>query len=123
MRNIKKAGSYFTKIANILLLAVTINIIFFIVITQAQSPEAIAADFPRSVAPVYTVQAKDDIQRQQSIVEKINENIKIRSYAINFLICLNSFLTILLIYYLYKAADCLINYDIKEEVKEPNIQV
>jgi len=55
--------------------------------------------------------ANFDRERQQAIAEKINENIKIRSYAINVLICLNSFLTILLKYYLYKAANCFIEYD------------
>jgi hypothetical protein len=122
MGNIKKAGSYFLKVANILLIAITINALFFIYIKQAPLPEAIAADFPATMSSDPIENANFDRERQQVIAEKINENIKIRSYAINVLICLNSFLSILIIYNLYIAANCLIEYDKREKVEELNIQ-
>jgi hypothetical protein len=120
MKNIKKAGSYFMNVTNILILATIINIIFFIVLTQAPPQEAVAADFPETVSSDPIAQANYDFQRQQAIAEKINENIKTRSYAINVLICLNSFLTILLIFHLYKAANCLLEYD-KNEKKDDKL--
>jgi hypothetical protein len=122
MENIKKAGGYFYKIANILILATIINIIFFIVINQAPSPEAIAADFPTRVSTDSREDANYNLQRQQAIAEKINEKIKERSYTINALIGINLFLTILIIFHLYFAANCLIEYDKIGKVEEPNIQ-
>ena len=127
MVKIKEAGSYFIKVANILLIAITINVLFFIYIKQAPSPEAIVADFPATYAVGLDFNsleenAKLDRERQQAIAEKINENIKIRSYAINVLIGLNLFLSILIIYNIYNAANCLNEYDKIEKVEEPNIQ-
>ena len=122
MENIKKAGGYFYKIANILILATIINIIFFIVIKQAPTPEAIAADFPTIESTYSPEVANYNLQRQQAIAEKINEKIKERSFTINALIGINLFLTILIIFHLYFAANCLIEYDKVGKVEEPNIQ-
>jgi hypothetical protein len=153
MENIQKAGSYFYKVANILLLTIILNIIFYFAIKQAYSPEAMLSEVTEVAAPstatpvssetpggapspalseaqiqqaikdqqnlALAQQAQYEFQNQQRIAEKIKE----RSYAINVLICINLFLSILIIYNLYIAANCLINYDLKEEVKEPNIQV
>ena len=44
MENIKKAGSYFYKVANIILLATLINILFFVAIKQVYSPEAMVPE-------------------------------------------------------------------------------
>jgi hypothetical protein len=147
MENIQIAGSYFYKVANILLLTIILNIIFYFAIKQAYSPEAmlsevteVAASTATPVSPetaggapspalseaqiqqaikdqqnlALAQQAQYEFQNQQRIAEKIKE----RSYAINVMICINLFLSILIIYNLYIAANCLINYDIKEGVKE-----
>lgn len=146
MENIQKAGSYFYKVANILLLAIIVNVIFFIAIKQAYSPEAMLSEVTEVAAPstatavesggggpspalseaqiqqaikdqqnlALAQQAQYEFQNQQRIAEKIKE----RSYAINVLVCINLFLSILIIYNLYIAANCLINYDIKRKVEE-----
>jgi hypothetical protein len=153
MGNIKKAGSYFYKVANILILAIIINTIFFIAIKPAYSPEAMLSEVTEVAVPTadsapasasgpgeapppalseaqiqqaikdqqnlaLAQQAQYEFQNQQRIAEKIKE----RSYAINVLICINLFLSILIIYNLYCAANCLIEYDQTGKVEEPNIQ-
>ena len=99
MSNIKKAGSYFLHVANILLIGIIINIIFFIAIKQEYSPEAMATVSPSVKS-----------------FEKVKEVLD----AINKLIWFNLFATILIIYNLFKAAYCLIDYDIMEKVEKPN---
>jgi hypothetical protein len=153
MENIKKAGSYFYKVANILILAIIINTIFFIAIKPAYSPEAMLSEVTEVAVPTadsapasasgpgeapppalseaqiqqaikdqqnlaLAQQAQYEFQNQQRIAEKIKE----RSYAINVLICINLFLSILIIYNLYCAANCLIEYDNVGKVEEHNIQ-
>ena len=136
MENIKKAGSYFYIVANSLVLAIIINTIFFFAIKQAYSPEAMLSEGVTPAATFYAPAAgagqtqktiEDQRLAQQAIYEnqkqqKIAEKIKERSYAINVLICIDLFLSILIIYNLYCAANCLIEYDQTGKVEEPNIQ-
>jgi len=163
MENIKKAGGHFLRIANILVLILIVNAIFYISIIQAYSPEAMEADNsfspPATLAsPPYIAleitpdmsedqaqqaiaenkrknnQAKADyeaqkqhdydqaklnyeLQKQQKIVEKVKE----RSYVLNILISINTFLTILIIYFLYQAANNLIEFNKYEKNHDINI--
>ena len=113
MGHIQKAGSYFYKVANILLLAIIINIFFFIALERMA--HKINEAFPTNTKSAFGFESEAE---SQYINEITNKQAKEKSYTIIVLICSNLILIISMINNLYNAANCLINYDIKRKVEE-----
>jgi hypothetical protein len=131
MENIKKAGNHFLNIFYNLVLAVIINGLFYLYISNAYSPEAILerttkyieqiprmADAPSPSDNYQMIQAREEAEKQTQISQVGIDIAKERSISINTLMAVNFLIMLFVLYNLSKGANYLIEVDGKETIEE-----
>ena len=129
MENIKKAGNHFLNIFYNLVLAVIINGLFYLYISNAYSPEAILERTTKSIGQLTRmapdpsdeykiIQAREEAEKQTQIAQAGIDIAKERSISINALMAANFLIMLFVLYNLFKGANYLIEVDGKETIEE-----
>lgn len=129
MENIKKAGNHFLNIFYNLVLAVIINGLFYLYISNAYSPEAILERTTKSIGQLTRmapdpsdeykiIQAREEAEKQTQIAQVGIDIAKERSISINALMAVNFLIMLFVLYNLFKGANYLIEVDGKETIEE-----
>ena len=129
MENIKKAGNHFLNIFYNLVLAVIINGLFYLYISNAYSPEAILERTTKSIEQLprmvtsssdenKIIQAREEAEKQTQIAQVGIDIAKERSISLNTLMAVNFLIMLFVLYNLSKGANYLIEVDGKETIEE-----